>query len=273
MKLYDCFMFFNELDLLELRLMELYDHVDHFVLVEGNRTHVGNPKEFIYENNKERFKKWADKIIHVKVDDFPPDRPEIPAFLENFHRNQIVRGLTEAKPGDRIMVSDIDEIPNMEIVKKYLDYPGWIHFKCDLFYYYVNNQTANGFGGVVMSPFELMTSPQRMRMMAIRKSAWWGSGGHDNVIVNSGWHYSYLSGGDPARVKIKANNILEGHNTVEVVGTVENVAEKIKNQQDLYNRRSRRYKQSFVDIANNKPKHLDEWLKVNPQYFYKCDSQ
>ena len=260
-------MFFNELDLLELRLSELYTDVDYFVLVEANQTHVGNPKEFIYEQNKDRFKQWADKIIYVKVEDFPPDRPEIPAFLENYHRNQIVRGLKDrAEHDDKIMVSDVDEIPNMEIIKQHLDYPGWIHFKCDLFYYYVNNKTANGFGGVVMSSYKLMSSPQRMRMMAIRKSAWWGTGGHDNIIVNAGWHYSYLGGAE--RVKFKANNILEGHNTTEVIGTVENVAEKIKNQKDLYNRRTARYKQSYVDISNNKPKHLDEWLKKYPEYYY-----
>lgn len=262
-------MFFNELDILELRLMELYNHVDHFVLVEGNKTHVGNDKEFIFEKNKERFAPWMDKIIYIKVEDFPPDVPNNAQFLENYHRNQISRGLVGiAQPGDKIMVSDVDEIPNMEIVKKYLDYPGWIHFKCDLFYFYVNNQTANGFGGVVMAPYEMMTSPQKMRMMAIRKSAWWGSGGHDNVVVNAGWHYSYLCGGDPERVKFKANNILEGHNTIEIIGTVEMVAEKIKNQLDLYNRRSSRYKQSFVDISNNKPKSLDAWLKKHPEYYH-----
>jgi len=262
-------MFFNELDLLELRLMELYNDVDYFVLVEGNRTHVGNQKEFIYENNKDRYRQWHDKIIHIRVDDFPSDRPGKADYLENFHRDQITRGLTNlAKPGDRIMVSDVDEIPNMEIVKKHMNYPGWIHFKCDLFYYYVNNKTANGFGGVVMSPYELITSPQRMRNMAIRKSSWWTDGGKDNVVIGAGWHYSYLCGGDPSRVKYKAENILEGHNSSELVGTVEDVAEKIKNQRDLYNRRTRRYKQEFIDISNNKPKHLDEWLLRHPEYYY-----
>jgi len=268
MKIFDTFMFFNELDLLELRLMELYDHVDYFVLVEGNKTHTDKPKEFIFEQNKDRFKQWLPKIIHIKVEDFPPDVPNNAQFLENYHRNQISRGLVGiAEPGDKIMVSDVDEIPNMEIVKQHLDYPGWIHFKCDLFYYYVNNQTANGFGGVVMSPYELMTSPQQMRMMAIRKSAWWGSGGNENIVVNAGWHYSYLCGGDAERVKFKAANILEGHNTEDIVGSVENVAEKIKNHKDLYNRRSRRYEQSIVDISNNKPKSLDAWLKKHPEYF------
>jgi len=262
-------MFFNELDLLELRLMELYEHVDYFVIVEANQTHVGNPKEFLFEKNELRYSKWLDKIIYVKVDDFPPDVPGNAQFLENYHREQIVRGLVDANPGDRIMVSDIDEIPNMEIVKQHLDYPGWIHFKCDLFYFYVNNQCANGFGGAVMSPLEVMVSPQRMRWMAIRKGSWWAHmGDFENVIFHAGWHYSYLSGGDAERVKYKANNILEGHNTTEVIGTVENVAKKIKNQQDLYNRRSSRYKQSFVDITNNKPKHLDEWLVLHPEYYY-----
>lgn len=262
-------MFFNELDLLELRLMELYDHVDYFVLVEGNKTHVRNDKEFIFEKNKGRFAPWIDKIIHIKVEDFPPDVPNNEQFLENYHRNQISRGLAGiAEPGDRIMVSDVDEIPNMEIVKQHLDYPGWFHFKCNLFYYYVNNQLAIGFGGVVMSPYELMVSPQRMRMMAIRKNAWSDSRGCENVIVNTGWHYSYLCGGDAERVKFKASNILEGHRTEEAVGSVEAVAEKIKNHQDLYNRRSSRYKQAVVDISNNKPKSLDRWLSKHPEYYY-----
>ena len=67
MKVYDCFPFFNELDVLEIRLKELWDVVDVFVLAESNLSHSGKPKEYIFENNKERFSQWMSKIRHIKV--------------------------------------------------------------------------------------------------------------------------------------------------------------------------------------------------------------
>ena len=70
-KIYDCFNFFNELDLLEIRLNTLYDIVDYFVIIESNLTHSGEVKPFYYEDNKSRFEKFSDKIIHYKVLDTP----------------------------------------------------------------------------------------------------------------------------------------------------------------------------------------------------------
>jgi beta-1,4-mannosyl-glycoprotein beta-1,4-N-acetylglucosaminyltransferase len=108
MKIYDCFPFYNELDLLELRLQELYDHVDHFVLVESNTTYTSRPKPFYYEQNQSRYSQWADKIIHVKVENMPghPD-----AWVnDRFQRDQIMRGIVSADANDLIMISDLDEI-------------------------------------------------------------------------------------------------------------------------------------------------------------------
>jgi beta-1,4-mannosyl-glycoprotein beta-1,4-N-acetylglucosaminyltransferase len=108
MKIYDCFPFYNELDLLELRLTELYDYVNYFVLVEANSTHQGNPKPYYFEENKERYAQWADKIIHIKVDDMPNHSD---AWVnEAHHRNQIVRGLADADADDLVVISDLDEI-------------------------------------------------------------------------------------------------------------------------------------------------------------------
>ncbi len=67
MKIYDCFTFFNELDLLEIRLEELYPYVDYFVLVEANKTFSGKEKRFYFEKNKEKFEKWLNKIIYIKI--------------------------------------------------------------------------------------------------------------------------------------------------------------------------------------------------------------
>ena len=70
-KIYDCFSFYNEFDILEIRLQELYDHVDYFIIAEASTTHTGNPKPFYLLDNWERFKPYADKIRHVKVEDMP----------------------------------------------------------------------------------------------------------------------------------------------------------------------------------------------------------
>lgn len=69
---YDCFCFFNELKLLEVRLEELNPVVDVFVLVESTRTFTGNPKALHFQNNKHLFSKHADKIQHIVVDELPP---------------------------------------------------------------------------------------------------------------------------------------------------------------------------------------------------------
>lgn len=114
-KLYDCFTFFNELELLKVRLEELYDSVDHFVLVEATQTFCGDPKPLYYEQNAESFARFRDKIIHVIVDDIPApttDPVNDRWVREEFQRNAMLRGLVNCQSNDIILISDLDEIPN-----------------------------------------------------------------------------------------------------------------------------------------------------------------
>lgn len=114
--IYDCFTFFNELELLELRLNELADVVDKFVLVEATQTHTNKPKPLYFRENRARFSAFHNQIIHVVVDDMPQSfDPWVP---ENFQRNCIARGLVNCRPDDWILVSDLDEIPRAAIVKE-----------------------------------------------------------------------------------------------------------------------------------------------------------
>ncbi|GAF78351.1 unnamed protein product, partial [marine sediment metagenome] len=78
MKIYDCFNFFNELDILELRLNILHEHVDYFVAVESSVTHSGQPKPFFLEENMDRFSKFSDKLISYKIHDTPEDFINLP---------------------------------------------------------------------------------------------------------------------------------------------------------------------------------------------------
>jgi beta-1,4-mannosyl-glycoprotein beta-1,4-N-acetylglucosaminyltransferase len=114
--IYDCFIFFNELELLELRLHELAGVVDKFVLVEATRTFTNEPKPLFFQENRARFREFEDRIIHVVVAD-SPDVSD-PWAVERFQRNGIARGLTQCRPEDWILISDVDEIPRATAVQR-----------------------------------------------------------------------------------------------------------------------------------------------------------
>ncbi len=120
-KIFDCFTFFNEYDLLELRLSYLYSHVDHFVIVESDQTFNGASKAFNFDGNMERYAQYLDKITYVQV--------AMPNFRESkkvawkreaYQRNEIKKGLEilKAQPDDVVMMGDVDEIPNIEVVNQ-----------------------------------------------------------------------------------------------------------------------------------------------------------
>ena len=215
--IYDTFPFFNELDLLEIRLNILDPVVDRFVLVEATRTFTGKPKPLYYENNKSRFSAFADKIIHVIVDDYPPF--ESPWTNENHQRNCILRGLTDAKPDDRILLNDLDEIPRPELVREYAAKPGLFRFDLDYFAYFLNCRNVSDphwnpakylsysdllhcLDGkpVDYSDMLLPAVNQGTTPTMIRRS----SGFKARTIPHAGWHFSSLGGGQAVLDKMTA---------------------------------------------------------------------
>lgn len=273
MKIFDCFSFFNEVEVLELRLMELYEIVDYFVLVEANKTHTGKPKEFIFEKNKELYKKYLDKIIHVKVYDAPEYSSEYVSRIENFQRNAIMRGLAgRAEPGDKIMVSDADEIPSVQAIKDNIDNPDWVFLQQTLFNYYVNCQVVRSLGSTVMAPYGTFKEPQELRTFA-KKRFRCSPGRLPGIYPNGGWHYSYLTGGDPEKIRYKVENVYESEAIIGLLGGPEEVAEKVAKHKDLFGRTKWSYEQKIVDISETKPKSMDEFLKKYPHFFYRGPEQ
>lgn len=112
--LVDTFMFYNELDVLELRLELLDRYVDRFVLVEAEVNHVGGPKELFFEKNKERYAKWLPKIKHIIVTAEEAPKDPDPWSREMYQRQCILRGLEDVPPESIVMVSDLDEIPDLK---------------------------------------------------------------------------------------------------------------------------------------------------------------
>lgn len=154
--IYDCFTFFNELDLLEIRLNILNDYVDYFVLVEATKTFTGNDKPLYYNENKERFKQFENKIIHIIVDTYPES--DNPWVLENNQRNAIARGFVNCKDDDIILISDLDEIPRPELIDKYKDIPGVKLFELTESRYYINcikNKKMNWLLGTKMLSYNV----------------------------------------------------------------------------------------------------------------------
>lgn len=133
---YDCFCFYNELDLLEIRLNILNGCVDKFVLVEATRTQRNNPKPLYFAENKERYKKFEDKIIHLVLDEYPEHIEQW--TIENLQRNYIMKGLEQCSDDDIILISDLDEIPRPEFVRKYYEKDKITAFDMDAFSFYLN---------------------------------------------------------------------------------------------------------------------------------------
>ena len=128
MKIFDCFMYFDEENILDLRLNVLNDYVDYFVIVESIFTHRGEKRKLRF--NHQKFRKFKNKIIYIVYEVEPENIEKVftndsegeksrkyifnAAYRENGQRNYISTGLKEAKDEDLILISDVDEIPNLE---------------------------------------------------------------------------------------------------------------------------------------------------------------
>ncbi|RTY92389.1 hypothetical protein [Flavobacterium sp. GT3R68] len=280
---YDCFPFFNELDILEIRLNELNDVVDKFVLVEADRTHQNLPKPFVFEENKERFSKFLHKIIHVKITKYPLFIPIINRFsswkLEIFQRDSILKGLVNCKPDDIILISDLDEIPDAAVIKKLVS--KGVHeiygLKMDMFMYFLNNklifdggsnmtkeEAKNGiWHSTAVLPYKLLKkTPSKIRKIIMRTKR---RGEVYKIIPNAGWHFTYIGGVKKIIAKLEAFAHTEYN--LEEYKDEKNILELIQNGKDLFGR------DLEFEIMNgdyNFPKYLktDEGRNKFKEFFF-----
>jgi beta-1,4-mannosyl-glycoprotein beta-1,4-N-acetylglucosaminyltransferase len=198
--LIDAFPFFNELDILEIRLAYLNDIVDYFVLVEASKTQSLLDKPFHYELNQDRFHPYKDKIIHVKVEDYPDSGGWA---MEHFQRNCIVRGLGRFKTDDLLMISDVDEIPNkIEIAKQMLMASinlNTMSFSHKYYAYYLNllSRHKSWYGTVLTNVATARSqSPQSLRNAKDFMDHPKGE------ATLSGWHFGWCGGWEKVQQKL-----------------------------------------------------------------------
>ena len=267
-KIYDCFAFFNELDLLEIRLNELNHVIDKFVIVEATRTFQKQEKPLYYEENKSRFKSFEDKIIHIVVDDYPNffTRFRIPRPMDydNHQKNQIIRGLTDAKPDDVIIYSDLDEIPCADKIQEYKNRPGIKVFQQIFCSYFINCIATTGdenqgelnkdgihfWRGSVMANFSEFNNTK-----SFRKNR--GSLAENIVQIEyGGWHFSYL--GDSKKILQKINSFAHSKDSnynVDKLQDINVIKNLISQGKDLY---GREYNYKIVKLNNMFPKYVLE---------------
>lgn len=192
------FMFRNELDMLECMLYEHYDRVYRFVLAEAAVNHQGRPKPLFYEENKERFAQYADKIVHIVVPLPDPGQCSDPWVRERAQRDACLGAIVDAggQDNDIVVNVDVDEIPSalaLQTVPEPL---------CGLMLRYhpfaVDYQGSPGANGTMclLEKAKSIGSLSSLRMMKdIQPPPY-------PIIDPGGWHLSWLGGQDEIREKL-----------------------------------------------------------------------
>lgn len=195
--IYDCFLFHNELDLLECRLRELEDIPVKHVLAEAAVTHQGELKPFWYAENTERFSAWKDKIIHVMLTEADLDAPGDNHRYAIAHRRGITRGLGGAERDELIMLSDVDEIPRKEIISESI--PPNRALELSFHNFAVDWLHPRPWSGPVIARMKDVTDLERMRNMR----------NFFPRIPHAGWHFSWLGGVEAIKEKALATSHTE----------------------------------------------------------------
>lgn len=264
MAIYDCFQFFNENHIAEIRFNILHEQVDFFVIAESTVNHQGKPKKLNFDIKK--FKKFEKKIIYIVVDDTPKDimRYHVggESLVEQHQRNSIIRGLAKASDDDLVILSDVDEIPNLKKLK-YFDKNKFAVFSQKMFMYKLNLQNvaeSNWIGSKITKRKNIDTM-QKLRNMKFKDYPFWRLDKINQQIIQGGWHFSFLQTPKDILKKIESFSHGEFHSTSRDLSEIE---KKIYENKDIFDRG---FSLNKVEIDDSYPKYifdnkknLSEWI-------------
>ena len=221
-------MYYDEDLVLELRLNILNKIVDKFVIVESKYTHSGESRSLLFDINK--YEQFKDQILYIVLDKEPNDLDKInendsyetknskyiinALKRENFQRNGISKGLDDAAKDDLIMISDVDEIPNLSNLKTEEIKNQIILFKQHFYYYKFNLKLDDMYWfGTKACKFKNFKSPQWLRNVKDKKYPFWrpdvffSNKKYSNImfVENGGWHFSNMK--TPSEIEKKNENV------------------------------------------------------------------
>jgi beta-1,4-mannosyl-glycoprotein beta-1,4-N-acetylglucosaminyltransferase len=251
-------MYFDEEQVLDLRLNVLYQNVDYFVIVESIYNHKGEKRNLLF--NSKKFEKFNDKIIYLVYDKIPQLVEPIKEtdnekekdgkyimnalYRENAQRDFILEGLKSAKKDDLILISDVDEIPKLSSVNLNQIKNEIILFKQDMFYYKYNLVLPNfKWTGTKAVKKKNLISPQWLRNVKDRKYPFYRIDTFfsdkkyiDIKIINDGgWHFSNIK--SPEMIEHKLRSYLHHREFDQVSLSIEEINELVKKKQAIYDLR------------------------------------
>ncbi len=255
MKIFDCFMYFDEEIVLDLRLNTLDRYVDYFIIVESTFTHRGDKRNLKF--NHKKFEKFKDKIIYLTFDK-EPDEIEVvhendnegeksrkyilnAAKRENGQRDHIANGLQKASPEDLILISDVDEIPNLEEIKLENLKEKILMFQQDMFYYKFDLKLPNMvWSGTKGCRKKDLLTPQWLRNIKDKKYSLFrldiifSKIKYNSIkfIKNGGWHFSNIK--SPKEIEHKLKSYLHHREFDEEPLTLDQIDNIIKSKQAIY---------------------------------------
>ena len=289
MKIYDCFMFFDEEMLLDLRLNIMDKYIDKFVITEATYTHSGNPKKLIFDINK--FSKFKDKIIYIVVDKPPPDLLKIEERdsnkqdikgqklilngykRDNYQRQMAQQALDNIEPNDWVIINDIDEIPNLKNVDLRTIKNKLLIFKQQIFYYKFNllYPSVPWFGSRACKKKNFL-SPQWLRDIKHKKYPLWrldiifSKKKYNDIfyINNGGWHFTNIK--SPEDIEKKLLNYTHHYEFEQSGLNVEDLRKKVNEKKIIYDHGvdQRKYKWGSSKTLNKIPlSTLPDYLREN----------
>ncbi len=255
MKIFDCFMYFDEELVLDLRLNILYQDVDYFVIVESIYNHKGERRDLLFDIQK--FKKFRDKIIYLVYDEIPDlvesindtddekekDRKYImnALYRENTQRDFILEGLNNADNNDLILISDVDEIPKLSSLNFNQIDDEIILFKQDMFYYKYNLALPNfKWTGTKATKKNRLKSPQWLRNVKDKKYPFYridtmfSDKKYTNIkiIKDGGWHFTNIK--TPKMIQHKLKSYLHHREFDQASLSILEINELVEKKQALY---------------------------------------
>ena len=286
-------MFFDENLVLELRLNLLDKYVDYFVIVESKYNHKGEAKKLNFDLKK--FKKFEKKIIYIIHDQEPSDlykfeKKDSQADIsskyifnaykrENDQRNLISQGLKSASQDDIIIISDVDEIPNLEKVNLNKIKNEILIFRQDMFYYKFNLKLSNfKWTGSKACKMKKLINPQWLRNIKDKKfpfyrlDTFFSSTKYRNlnIIEDGGWHYTNMKNAKEIEHKLKS--YLHHQEFDENPLSYIEIEKIIESKKAIYNlgvdKRQNKFGEgpSLVKINSDE---IPNYLKNNPQIYSK----
>ena len=242
-------MYNNEELMLDIRLNYMVEKVEKFIIVESKFDHQGNKKKIEFDIKK--FSKYKNKINHLIIDEFPKNFNNWER--ENFQRNYIEKGLKLASEDDYIMISDVDEIPNLSKIKE-IQKNKFTVFEQQNFFYKFNlkNMTIPNWYGTKVCKKKFLKNPQWLRNQKVKKFSiikfykikW-------NIIKNGGWHFSFLM--SPSEIQNKIRSFAHSEYNSEIYTNIDEIKSRVDNNKDLFDRKQNYQK---IDIDETFPSYI-----------------